>query len=169
VIALAAAACLLGCSLVAVRAQDEPLQRKISKVGKANHEAILSGHVRTDRNCLGIGVPDINMERPPAHGVVCLRAGPVRLQYLIGGAPADCLGQKPAGIRVVYRPHDGYTGKDETRYIVHFRKVQVDVNVDLTILPDDSPTPNGSSAPAGPSVQEPQKPGPIPTCPALVS
>jgi hypothetical protein len=166
---LAAVACVICCSAVSAWAQNEVLQRKISRTGKANHEAILSGHVRLDRNCASLGAPQINLEQPPAHGVMCLRAGNVRLQYLVGNAPANCLGGKAAGVRVVYRPHDGYTGKDEARYIVQFPKARVTVDVDLTIVPDDRPSPNGE-APAGSiPAEETQKPGLVPACAELVS
>jgi hypothetical protein len=145
------------------------LQRKTSKTGKAGHEMTLGGHVRIDRNCLSIGVPKINLEQPPAHGVLCQRPGDVPLQYLVGNTPSDCLGRKVAGVRVVYRPHDGYVGKDEARYTVSFPHSQVNVDVDLTIVPDDRPAIGEALSPVGAPAEDMQKPGPMPVCSGLVS
>jgi hypothetical protein len=94
---LAGAACILCCLAVPVWAQNEVLQRKTLKTGKAGHEMTLGGHVRIDRNCLSIGVPRIDLEQPPAHGIMCLRPADVPLQYLVGNAPSNCLGRKAAG------------------------------------------------------------------------
>jgi hypothetical protein len=96
---LAGAACVLCCLAVPVWAQNEVLQRKTLKTGKAGHEMTLGGHVRIDRNCLSIGVPRIDLEQPPAHGIMCLRPADVPLQYLVGNAPSSCLGRKAAGVR----------------------------------------------------------------------
>jgi hypothetical protein len=150
-------------------AQNEVLQRKTSKTGKAGHEIALGGHVRLDRNCLSIGVPKINLEQPPARGIMCLRPADVPLQYLVGNAPSSCLGRKAAGVRVFYRPHDGYTGKDGARYIVRFPHSQVNFDVDLTIVPNDEPGPNGIPPAADTPPAEPQARGPVPVCAALVS
>jgi hypothetical protein len=161
--------CLFSCLVAPAWAQNDALQKKISRTGNANHEARLSGHVRVDRNCASIGAPQIYLAQPPVHGVLCLRRGEVRLEYLVGNAPRNCLGQKAAGVRVFYHPYDDYTGKDEARYVVQFPHDQVSVEVDLTIVPDDRPSLNGAMPAAGTPVQETQKPGVLPACAELVS
>jgi hypothetical protein len=166
---LAGAACVLCCLAVPVWAQNEVLQRKTLKSGKAGHEMTLGGHVRIDRNCLSIGVPRIDLEQPPAHGIMCLRPADVPLQYLVGNAPSSCLGRKAAGVRVFYRSYDGYTGKDEARYTVRFPRSQVNVDVDLTIVPDERPPISGVPPADGVPAEEAQTPGPMPACAALES
>jgi hypothetical protein len=162
---LAAVACLSGlCSVLSVSARGESMQRKISKTGKADHEIPLGGLVRVDRNCVGVGVPQIDLEKLPMHGVICQRPAEVRLEYVVGDASRHCLGTKAAGVRIFYRPHDGYTGKDAARYIARFPRDQVNVDVDLTIVPADRP-----AAAPGAAAVEAQKPGPMPVCAGLVS
>jgi hypothetical protein len=166
---LAAVACLSGlCPLLSTAARSESMQRKTSKTGKADHEIPLGGLVRVDRNCAGIGAPQIDLESPPMHGIVCQRPGEVKLEYVVSDASRHCLGTKAVGVRIFYRPHDGYTGKDAARYIARFPKDQVNVDVDLTIVPDDRPSLNRAPAPGAPA-PEAQKPGPMPVCAGLVS
>jgi hypothetical protein len=153
----------------AVGAQNEVVQRKDTKTGKAGHEVPLGGHVRIDRTCASIGLPQIDVEKPPAHGVVCLRPADVSLNYLVGNAPTQCLGKKAAGVRIIYRPHDGYVGKDAARYIVRFPHSQVNVDVDVTVVPDDRPQIGGVSPVPGAANQDTQKPGRMPDCAALES
>ena len=47
--------------------------------------------------------------------------------------PARCLGRKALGVRVFYRPHDGYTGKRRARFTAQFPKSQMTLDVDVTI------------------------------------
>ncbi len=162
---MAAAACLycLGPALMG-SARGESMQRKISKSGKAGHEIALGGLVRVDGKCVGVGAPQIDLERPPTHGVVCQRPAEVRLEYVVGNALRHCLGTKAPGVRVFYRPYDGYIGKDAARYLARFPRDQVNVDVDVTIVPDDRPYLNPGTA-----AEEAQKPGPMPVCAGLLS
>ncbi len=151
-------------------AQNAVSQRIVSKTGKADHEIPLSGHVSIDASCTGIGVPTIDLDEPPAHGIVCSRPGDVLLSYLVNRTPARCVGETALGVRVVYLPLHGYAGKDKARYTARFPYGQVKVDADVTIVPDDRPSigavPTDISAPAG---DTPQLPGPIPACAALAS
>jgi hypothetical protein len=165
------AVCLV-CLYVTVPAfaQSDTVPRKVSKSGKADQELPLNGFVRVDDDCAGIGPPRINLDRPPAHGVVCLRPAEVVLKVLVKGTPARCLGRKALGVRVFYRPHDGYTGKDEARFTAQFPKSQMTLDVDVTIVPNGRPAVKTAPADAGaPAEQSPQTPGPPPVCAALVS
>ena len=151
-------------------AQSDAVPRKVSKSGKADHELPLSGFVRVDDSCAGIGPPRINLDRPPAHGVVCSRPAEVVLKFLVKDTPARCLGRKALGVRVFYHPHDGYTGKDEARFTAQFPKSQMTLDVDVTIVPNGRPAIKTVPADAGvPAEQTPQTRGPLPVCAALVS
>ena len=166
---LAGAACILCCLAVPVWAQNEVLQRKTLKTGKAGHEMTLSGHVRIDRNCLSIGVPRIDLQQPPAHGIMCLTAG--GCAAAISGRQCSKQLSRAQGrrVRVFYRSYDGYTGKDEARYTVRFPRSQVNVDVDLTIVPDERPPISGVLPADGVPAEEAQTPGPMPACAALES
>jgi hypothetical protein len=163
-----AALALLSC--LPVLAQSNIMQRSLSKSVKADHAIVLSGHSHFNKNCEGGDAPSINLEVAPAHGHLCLRRANVLLTYIVPGSPPQCLGQKVMGVRVIYLPRHGYTGPDAARYSVHLPRAQVDVDVKVTVVPDDSNSttkiPADISAPEGDTVQEP---GPIPECAALVS
>jgi hypothetical protein len=153
---LAGVFCLASLCLTArASAQNETMQRKESKTGRADRELQLNGFVRVDGKCAGMEPPRINLDRPPAHGIVCLRQGDVVLKYALKGTAARCLGHKAPGIRVFYRPHDGYVGKDEVGFTAHFPDGQINVDVDVTIVPDERPAtktaPHDAGAPAEPS------------------
>jgi hypothetical protein len=135
------AVCLV-CLYVTVPAfaQSNTVPRKVSKSGKADQELPLNCFVRVDDDCAGIGPPRINLDRPPAHGVVCF--------------PARCLGHKALGVRVFYRPHDGYTGKDEARFTAQFPKSQMTLDVDVTIVPNGRPAIKTAPADAGATAEQ---------------
>jgi hypothetical protein len=84
------------------------------------------------------------------------------LKVLVKGTPARCLGRKALGVRVFYRPDDGYTGKDEARFTAQFAKGQMTLDVDLMIIPDKRPGIKTAPADIG-------APAELPICAALVS
>lgn len=74
-----------------------------------------------------------------------------------------------SGVHVIYVPRAGYAGLDKVRYTAQYPTVQHSVEVDLTVLPDDS-SPGGVlkniDASAG---KNGQILGPVHECSALVS
>ena len=166
------AVCLV-CLYVTVPAfaQSYTVPRKVSKSGKADQELPLNGFVRVDDDCAGIGPPRINLDRPRRRRRVLLRTGRVRLlKFLVKALQALASASKALGCSVFYRPHDGYTGKDEARFTAQFPKSQMTLDVDVTIVPNGRPAVKTAPADAGaPAEQSPQTPGPPPVCAALLS
>jgi hypothetical protein len=146
----------------------------ISKIGNADHELMVRGHAHADRNCVGREPPDIHLDAPPRHGVLCLRrADDVPIVYLLPGATdrdRDCLGKRVSGVRLFYLPQHGYTGADTFRYTALFsQRYRFTRDVNLIIVPDVPPAPNAVPADIAPAGDTPQAPGAIPACTALVS
>jgi hypothetical protein len=145
----------------------------LSKFGNANHEIMVRGHTQTDENCVFRQLPDLRLDAPPRHGVLCLRpADDVPIRYLLSGATERgrlCLGKRVSGVRIFYLPHHDYTGADTFRYTALFSKrYRFTRDVNLMILPD-VPSPGAVPADLAPAGDTPQAPGPIPPCAALVS
>jgi hypothetical protein len=140
----------------------------LSKIGKADHELVIRGYVRTDANCAGVEPPAIDLDVPPVHGIVCLRrTDDVLIEH---ASNTRCLGRKISGVKVVYLPRRGYAGSDSLRYIIRFPRITITHTANVTIVPD---APASSDAVPGdisaPTDNVPQSPGPIPACTALVS
>ena len=164
------AVCLV-CLYVTVPAfaQSDTVPRKVSKSGKADQELPLNGFVRVDDDCAGIGPPRINLDRPPAHGVVCLRPAEVVLKVLVKGTPARCLGRKALGAVSFIVRMMGIRVKTRLVSPLNFLKSQMTLDVDVTIVPNGRPAIKTAPADAGaPAEQTPQVPGPLPVCAALV-
>jgi hypothetical protein len=147
----------------------------ISKFGNANHELMVRGHTQTDENCVFRRLPDIHLDVPPRHGILCLRpADDVPIVWVPPGATDRarlCLGRRVSGARIFYLPRHGYIGADTFRYTALFEKrFRFTRDVHLMIVPDVPPLPGAVPADIiGPANDTPQAPGAIPTCAALVS
>jgi len=140
----------------------------LSKFGNANHELMVRGHTQTNSSCVAVELPDLHLDTPPRHGVLCLR--PADDVPIVFGTSL-CLGKRVSGVRIYYLPRYGYTGADTFRYTALFSKrYRYTRDVNLVIVPDVPPSPGAVPADiSGAADDTLQSPGPIPPCTALVS
>jgi hypothetical protein len=171
-LAIGALGVLCFCPAVAEQASLPNLAEPatLSKFGNANHELMVRGHTYTDNNCVAAGTPDLHLDAPPRHGVLCLRPAddvPIRL----APSAVHCLSKRVSGIRIYYLPRHGYIGADTFRYTALFlKRYRYTRDINLLIVPDVPPTPGAVPADiSGTADDAPQSPGPIPMCSALVS
>ena len=158
-----AAGCLVLCSPLLAQVQ-------LSKTVRAAQDSFIEGYVRRDTTCKPLDPPQLVIEQPPEHGIVCYKLADVLTQKPIGNNYTQCLGKKISGIHVRYLARGGYTGPDHVLYIVVFPDVRHKVEVNLNVLPAK---PNSSvNVPADisePADEKPQLSGPMPSCTVLVS
>jgi len=112
-------------------------------------------------------LPEIVLNNPRAGGTVCMRPGMGLLHNVWSGRNPQCIGKKMFGALVFYRPFGSFTGLDNMQYRVgrgvepwQSRTYEVEITVDA----GPGTAPAASFAPP-----EPQKAGPMPECPPLVS
>jgi hypothetical protein len=139
-------------------------QEQLSKAVRAAHDIFLRGYARSNNDCEALDPPDIVIDRPPEHGIVCLRRGNLKLQRTVENNLVHCLGKKVIGVHVIYVAQNGYVGKDSVLYTVRFPTVQHSVEATLMVLPNDGKVP--ARMPADNPLQTT---GLAPSCPALVS
>jgi hypothetical protein len=145
-------------------------QGRLSKATIAGHEVFVDGYARSDNNCQGLAPPQITIDDPPEHGIICLRRGDLWLKATIENNLAHCLGKKVSGFHVIYIARKDYTGPDHVHYTVVFPTVQHSMDVTLNVWPDSSKTSVATPGDISATIGETRQPsGPIPACPTLVS
>jgi len=135
--------------------------------GASGDAIVLHDHAGWDRTCAALAPPSVHLDAPPLHGVVCLRADDIRVEYVSYGTQTQCIGRLVRGVRLIYRPHAGYTGADGLRYSVQYPKARREVAVNISVLPP-APATSGA-APTSFGAPAPQAPGTIPPCNDFVS
>jgi hypothetical protein len=139
---------------------------KLNKTVKARKELTVNWFFKNLKdNCESGEPPEIDLNIPPKGGTVCLRPGMVRVRNIWTGRNQHCIGTKVWGVQVIYIPFESFIGVDSTQFTVKMgppwnRTYEAKINVEggeLTAVDTSSAS------------SEPQKAGPIPTCPALVS
>jgi hypothetical protein len=142
-------------------------QEHLSKTGEADREIVLHDHAGWDRTCAAIAPPSVQLDRPPLHGTVCVRADDIRIEYISYGTQAHCIGRMVRGLRLIYRSHAGYAGGDVVHYSVQYPKSRREVSVSVAVTPPAPATSGAASA----SVTLPprQVPGAVPPCNDFVS
>ena len=156
-------------SIAAVACAPALAQMKLSKSTSAGRAVHLKGYARTGPSCTGLDPPEIVIEQPPKHGIICLRRDKMRVDAIIERDLQHCLGRIVPGFFVTYLPRRGYVGSDHVLYTVRFSTVQHSVQFDVNILPfrpGSFPEPKDISDPIDEKVQ---MPGPIPLCAVPVS
>jgi hypothetical protein len=117
--------------------------------------------------CENKKLPEIDLNIPPAGGTVCMRPGMTRLHNVWSGGAQHCIGKMMFGAVVIYIPFRSFTGVDTMQYTVR-AGVQPSQSktyeVEITVEAGQATASGASSA-----APEPQKAGPMPACPALVS
>jgi hypothetical protein len=142
---------------------------KLNKTAKTNKELSVQGYVNFKGSiCESSGpLPEIELNTPPKSGTVCVRAGMVRLGYTWSGKDQHCLGTRISGVFVIYKSFGSFTGLETMQYAVTVRGARSETRTyeaEITVEAGQATAAGASSAPP-----EPQKAGPMPTCPALVS
>ena len=145
--------------VAAASAQDI---QKLKRTAKSPKELAVQGHVSIDDTCEARDLPEIDLDIPPKGGTVCMRPGMVRLATPWSGRTLHCIGKRISGVFVIYLPFGSFTGLDTMRFTVgrEARTYEFEIKVEA----GQAPAAGTSSA-----LAEPQKAGPVPQCPALVS
>ena len=137
---------------------------KLKRTAVANKERMVGNYFTTiSDTCETRKLPEIDLNVPPAGGTVCMRPGMGLLHNVWSGRIQYCIGKKMFGALVFYRPFGSFTGLDTMRYTVGGVQGRT-YEVEITVEAGEATTPAASSAPP-----EPQKTGPMPACPPLVS
>jgi hypothetical protein len=149
-----------------------PWPTTFSKIGNADHQIGIVRYPSFDsKTCAGREPSAIDLDVPPAHGIVCLRYRndrPILFSYPWPGAPLHCRGKIVPSLGVIYLPYRGYTGPDTFRYTVRGHNA-ITYTANVTVVPDVPPSPNAMPADIAPAGDIPQAPGPIHPCAELVS
>jgi hypothetical protein len=156
-------------SIAAVVYSPAFAQVKLSKSTSAGRAVHLQGYARSDPSCAGLDPPEILIEQPPQHGIVCLRRDKMMLDGTIENNLKHCLGRIINGFFVTYLPRRGYVGSDHVLYTVRFPTTQHMVQFDVKVLPF---RPGSFAEPkdiSDPIDEKVQMPGPIPLCAVPVS
>jgi hypothetical protein len=158
---------LVGFAAAATHAEDV---RKIKKVAKGHKEVVVSSHASFwTKTCEFRSLVEIYLDEAPKGGTVCTRQGIGRLainewcQDCWSGR-THCLGKRIRGVFVIYVPYASFTGNDVVRYTVTGvtsagRTYEAEIRVETGRAPPETAN----------SPSEPQKAGPMPVCPMLVS
>jgi hypothetical protein len=144
--------------------------RKIKRVAKGHKEVMLRGHASFKDNCEFRALPEIDVDEAPKGGTVCMRQGKVRVEVTWSGKHQHCLGRRISGVHVIYVPYAGFTGNDAVGYTV--KRVNLATGtIEATRIFEVEIRVEAGQAWSGTtgSPPEPQKAGPMPVCPALVS
>jgi hypothetical protein len=156
---------LVGLAAAATHAAEV---RKIKKVAKGHKEVEVSSYASFKNDtCEFRGLVEIYLDEAPKGGTVCMRQGKVRLvhTYNWSGNKNHCLGKRISGVFVIYVPYASFTGNDAVRYTVTGAKTRARRTYEAEIRVETGHAPSETTS----SPSEPQKAGPMPVCPALVS
>jgi len=156
-------------SIAAVVSAPALAQMKLSKSTSAGRAVHLKGYARTGPSCTGLDPPEIVIEQPPKHGIVCLRRDKMKLDRTIENDLKHCLGRIIRGFFVTYLPRRGYVGNDYVLYTVRFPTAQQLVQFDVNVLPFRSGSFAEPKDVSDPIEEKIQMPGPIPLCAVPVS
>ncbi len=137
---------------------------QLKRTAKGHKELTVYGHAIFRGDCESRGPVEINLTIPPMGGLVCMRSGMVPLRTTWPGTSQHCVGKRISGVFVIYIPFGSFTGIDTMLYTVKGMTKMYTYEFEITVGADQATAAGASSAPS-----EPQKAGPMPTCPALVS
>ena len=141
--------------------------QKLKMTAKAHKELRVQGHVNFKGDiCESRGpLPEIELNIPPKGGTVCVRPGMVRMGETWSGRNQHCVGKRISGVLVIYRSFDGFIGLDTVQYTVRGQpSLTRTFEAEIRVEAGESIAARASTTPS-----EPQKAGPMPACPALVS
>jgi hypothetical protein len=132
----------------------------LNKTTKGGKELSVASYFKIKDNCEFKELPEIELNNPPKGGIVCIRSDMVPVRNIWSGRNQHCIGTIVRGVRVIYFPFGSFTGLDGMQFRAMTRTYEAKISVEA-----------GESTAVGASStrSEPQKAGPMPTCPALVS
>jgi hypothetical protein len=150
---------LVGLAAAATQAAEVHKQKIVVK----GHEDVrVRGYVSLTDTCESRGPVEVYLDEAPKGGTICTRQGNVPLENLWypSRKKRHCLGKWIGGVWVIYVPHAGFIGNDAARYTVKnhdavTRTYEVEIRVEWFSKTTSSPS-------------QPQKPGPMPVCPAAL-
>jgi len=139
---------------------------KLNKTAKARKELPVAWFFKNLKdNCESREPPEIDLNIPPKGGTVCLRSGMVPVRNIWTGRNQHCIGTNVWGVRVIYIPFESFIGVDSMQFTVKMRPPwNRTYEANISVEAGEATAGDASSAPS-----EPQKAGPMPKCPALVS
>jgi hypothetical protein len=139
---------------------------KLNSTAKAGKERPVAWYFRNLRtNCETAGLPELDLNIPPEGGTVCMRLEMRPVRNIWYGGNQHCIGTKVLGVRVIYIPFGSFAGLDSMQFTVKMAPpVTRTYESKISVGAGEATAVGASSAPS-----EPQKAGPMPTCPALVS
>src|SRR5215467_2628136 len=138
---------------------------KLDKTAKARKELPVTWFFRNLKdNCESGEPPEIDLNIPPKGGTVCLRLGMVPVRNIWTGRNQHCIGTSTWGVRVIYVPFENFIGVDTMQFTVKMGRPWRTYEANIRVEAGEATVGDASFAPPGP-----QKAGPMPKCPALVS
>jgi len=156
-------AVLFSLAASASAAEIYKLKTKTAKAGKELAVAWFFKELRV--NCESGALPEIDLNIPPKGGVVCIRSGMRDVRNIWSGQNQHCIGTRVRGVFVIYIPFGSFTGLDSMQFTVKVGQPWTRTyDAKISVEAGEATTVGANSAPS-----EPQKAGPMSTCPALVS
>jgi hypothetical protein len=152
-------------------AKDRSVDNRYIRSGKAGREIVVRGYMTWKHDCSFRAYPEVVLDEPPQHGVVCLQIGTMRAGLGYFGKTPHCVGRLVRGVRVVYLPRSDFVGMDKMYYTVLYPSgLRRTVRTIFSVSPADpgarGTVPADIAAPM-PEVRQPS--GRVPYCSALVS
>jgi hypothetical protein len=141
---------------------------QLIKAGAANRPLLIREHAAWNMDCRAVPYPAFHLDQPPQHGAVCARVADITVRSMYTGSEAQCIGRVVQGLRLIYVPQPGFTGRDHLQYSVQYPSAHRSVSVTVTVsaragaelLPLDT---------VGVAPDTAQMPGPVPPCAAPLS
>lgn len=138
--------------------------RHIKRASVSNVPTTIGIGVRWNKACESIGVPDVQIDMPPANGFVCILRGKVTPRHVIFGGARHCLEIAMSGVDIVYQSRSGFSGQDTFTYTLKFPRGDRTLAVNIQVKPSS----RGERYSNNP-LYERQRSGPAPECAALTS
>ena len=140
----------------------------LNKTAKIGKELPVGGYFRDLReDCETKELPEIDLTIPPKGGTVCMRLGMMPVRNIWNGKNQHCIGKSVQGVWVIYLPSGNFRGLERLQFtakVGQAASLTRTYEANITIGASEETAVDASSTPL-----EPQKAGPMPTCPALVS
>ncbi|HVZ54094.1 MAG TPA: hypothetical protein VG986_19150 [Pseudolabrys sp.] len=153
---------LLG--VTAARADDSAVRHEtFAAAGRADHAIAIREHAGWNAACEPIDAPSLTLDAPPHHGRVCARVETITIRSLYAGTVGACIGHRVRGVRLEYRPDNGFAGADALRYAVQYPSVRRAIDVSVTVKGEGA-----SQQVAALPLLPRQQAGPVPPCADLM-
>lgn len=144
---------------------DDTQQRleTFAAAGRADHAIAIREHAGWNAACEPVEAPALTLDAPPHHGRVCARVETIVIRSLYAGTAGECIGHRVRGLRLEYRPDNGFAGADALRYAVQYPSVRRAIDVSVTVSGEGA-----SQQVAALPLPPRQEAGPVPPCADLM-